>query len=62
MGLCRRIYGLNGPGMEGGCALGDRFALLSMIKAGREPLSRQPFGLASLGLDSDSLPAKSILI
>jgi len=30
---------------------------LSMNKAGRESLSRQPFGLASLGLDSDSLPA-----
>ena len=59
-GLYSRIYGWNG--LEGRCALGARFALLSMNKAGTESLSRQPFGLASLGLDSAPLPAKSILI
>ena len=53
---------MGGMALEGGARWGARFALLSMNKAGTESLSRQPFGLASLGLDSDSAPAKSILI
>jgi len=39
--------------MPGG---GVRFALLSVNKVGVGPLSRQPYGLATLGLDSGPTP------